>query len=106
VNHCKHYLTHGSEYCQGLAAALDSRLGFDIKSDLTRRGTPTVFCVRMPVDRIMRDTLRELGQNAFYAWAYGIARKSSITWEIDFAIETDRPLPAEFIIEHYSPSGL
>lgn len=103
---CKHYLTHGSEYLQALAVRLEERCGHDIKSDLARRGTPTVFCVRFPADCIAPGILRELGQNAFYAWAFGIARHTTETWEIDFGVETDRSLSPEHIIEHYSPIGL
>ena len=106
VDHCSHYLKYGSEYCQGLAVNLSGLTGYDIKADLVRRGTPTVFCVRMPVERVDKESLQALGRDAFYAWAYGLSHGTSETWEVDFAIETDKPLPPENIINHYLPEGI
>lgn len=105
LHRCKQYFTHGSEFLQALAANLQQRWTFDIQEDLARRGQPTVFCVRMPVNRLTYQQLRELGENAFYAWAYGIARNTRATWEIDFSVEIRAPLSASDILEHYFPPG-
>jgi len=107
VDHCAHYMLHGSEYLHCLAI----RLGLPestARSHLRSEGRPTVFICDVPIELLKDSTLREFAGTALeylfeeemrpQDFQPGLHRGSG------FSIH--ERLPAEAILGHFHPARM
>lgn len=103
IDHCGHYLIHGSEYLMSIAVHLGRAVGRDLTEVLRNIGIPTVFICDIPIYKVSIGEILELSGILLEYLFESILSGRPMPSSLDCTFTLNNIIEPEFIISHYNP---